>query len=45
MNLEQSLAYIADDELVEATPKTVRLRKRTLDANRRKKESRLKKAG
>ncbi|MBC6405216.1 MAG: translational GTPase TypA [Rhodospirillales bacterium] len=44
MSLEQSLAYIADDELVEATPKTVRLRKRTLDANRRKKESRLRQA-
>ncbi len=45
MSLEQSLAYIADDELVEVTPKTIRLRKRTLDTHQRKKESRLQKAG
>ena len=45
MSLEQALAYIADDELVEVTPQTVRLRKRTLDANQRKKEGRLAKAG
>jgi len=44
MSLEQALAYIADDELVEITPQTIRLRKRTLDANQRKKESRLAKA-
>src|SRR3546814_2982516 len=31
MSLEQALAYIADDELVEVTPKSVRLRKRLLD--------------
>ncbi|MEO1092736.1 MAG: translational GTPase TypA [Pseudomonadota bacterium] len=37
MALEQALAYIADDELVEVTPKTIRLRKRHLDANARKK--------
>ncbi len=45
LSLEQSLAYIADDELVEVTPKSIRLRKRTLDPNQRKKESRLQKAG
>ncbi|GAB5467643.1 MAG: translational GTPase TypA [Rhodospirillales bacterium] len=45
MSLEQALAYIAEDELVEVTPKTVRLRKRTLDTHQRKKESRLQKAG
>ncbi len=45
MSLEQSLAYIADDELVEVTPKSIRLRKRTLDTHQRKKESRLQKAG
>ncbi len=37
MSLEQSLEYIADDELVEITPKSIRLRKRYLDANERKK--------
>src|SRR3546814_13864921 len=31
MSLEQALAYIADDALVEVTPKSVRLRKRLLD--------------
>jgi len=41
MSLEQALSYIADDELVEVTPKTIRLRKRQLDSNERKKESRL----
>ncbi len=37
MSLEQCLEYIADDELVEVTPKTIRLRKKILDANERKK--------
>ena len=36
MTLEKSLAYIADDELVEVTPKTIRLRKIHLDPNVRK---------
>jgi GTP-binding protein len=36
MPLEKALAYIADDELVEVTPKTIRLRKRYLDPNMRK---------
>ncbi len=40
MTLEKSLAYIADDELVEVTPKSIRLRKRLLDANERKREER-----
>lgn len=40
MSLEQALAYIQDDELVEVTPKTVRLRKRWLDPNERKRRSR-----
>ena len=31
MTLEQAIAYIADDELVEVTPKAIRLRKRHLD--------------
>jgi len=40
MTLEKALAYIADDELVEVTPKSIRLRKRLLDANERKREER-----
>ncbi len=37
LSLEQALEYIADDELVEITPESIRLRKRYLDANDRKK--------
>jgi GTP-binding protein len=40
MSLEQAIAYIQDDELVEVTPKSVRLRKLYLDPNERKKMSR-----
>jgi GTP-binding protein len=40
MILERSLAYIQDDELVEVTPKSIRLRKRHLDPNDRKKAER-----
>lgn len=40
MSLEESIAYIEDDELVEVTPKTVRMRKRFLDPNERKRQSR-----
>jgi GTP-binding protein len=36
MTLEKSLAYITDDELVEVTPKSIRLRKIHLDPNTRK---------
>jgi len=36
MSLEQALEFINDDELVEATPEAVRLRKKVLAANRRK---------
>jgi GTP-binding protein len=36
MTLEKSLAYIQDDELVEVTPKSIRLRKIHLDPNDRK---------
>ena len=38
-SLEQALAYIGDDELVEVTPRSIRLRKRQLDANERRKEA------
>lgn len=37
MSLEQAIAYIEDDELVEVTPSAVRLRKRYLDPHERKK--------
>src|SRR5262249_31430653 len=40
MRLERALAYSADDELVEVTPKSIRLRKRHLDPNERKKAER-----
>ena len=40
MTLERALAYIADTELVEVTPKSIRLRKRHLDPNERKKAER-----
>lgn len=40
MSLEQAIAYIQDDELVEVTPKSIRLRKMYLDSNERKKMSR-----
>ena len=39
MSLEQALAYIDDDELVEVTPKAIRLRKRLLDPHARKRAS------
>ncbi len=40
MTLEKALAYIEDDELVEVTPSSIRLRKKLLDENDRKKEER-----
>ncbi|HIC29565.1 MAG TPA: translational GTPase TypA, partial [Rhodospirillales bacterium] len=40
MSLEQSLAYIQDDELVEVTPKHIRLRKRFLNPHDRKRIAR-----
>src|SRR5580765_6833070 len=39
LNLEQAIECIADDEFVEITPKSLRLRKKTLQANKRKKSS------
>ena len=42
MPLERALSYIQDDELVEITPKSIRLRKRWLDPNERKKRERAK---
>ena len=40
MSLEQAIAYIEDDELVEITPSAIRLRKRHLDPNARKRADR-----
>jgi GTP-binding protein len=39
-SLEEAIAYIDDDELVEVTPKIIRLRKRELDPHERKRASR-----
>jgi len=44
MTLEKALAYIEDDELVEVTPKSIRLRKKLLDENERRKAERQKEA-
>lgn len=40
MSLEQAIAYVEDDELVEVTPSAVRLRKRFLDPHERKRNER-----
>ena len=45
MTLERALSYISDDELVEVTPKAIRLRKKLLDPNDRKRDSRRLAAG
>jgi GTP-binding protein len=39
LNLEQAIEFIADDEFVEVTPKALRLRKKVLQSNKRKKSS------
>jgi GTP-binding protein len=44
MTLERAMSYITDDELVEVTPKSIRLRKRWLDPNVRKRMERSKEA-
>ena len=46
LSLEQAIEFIADDELIEVTPKNIRLRKRILNTESRlKAESKLKKTG
>jgi len=40
LSLEKAMSYIQDDELVEVTPDSIRLRKRWLDPNERKKKER-----
>jgi GTP-binding protein len=44
MSLEKALAYVGEDELVEVTPKSIRLRKAILDPHERKRVSRAKEA-
>jgi GTP-binding protein len=44
-SLEQALDYIEDDELLEITPKNIRMRKKKLDANSRKQDEKSRKAG
>jgi GTP-binding protein len=44
MTLERALAWIQDDELVEVTPKSIRLRKTVLDPNQRKRSEKSKEA-
>ncbi|KQX38841.1 GTP-binding protein TypA [Devosia sp. Root436] len=44
LTLEQSIGYIADDEYVEVTPKSIRLRKMWLDPNDRKRNMRAQKS-
>ncbi|WP_415182649.1 translational GTPase TypA [Phaeovulum sp.] len=39
LSLEESISYIDDDELVEVTPKNIRLRKRFLDPHERKRQA------
>jgi len=45
MTLEMALEFIEEDELVEATPDAVRIRKRLLDSNARKQAARREAAG
>ena len=45
MSLEDAIAYVADDELLEVTPSSLRLRKGLLDPHARKKAERKKEAG
>ena len=43
MSLEQVLGYLNDDELAEITPASIRLRKRHLDENKRKRAAKTQK--
>ncbi len=45
LTLERALDFIADDELIEVTPAALRLRKRELDASRRRKAARARRSG
>jgi GTP-binding protein len=39
LNLEQAIEFIADDEFVEITPKSLRLRKKILQSSKRKRRA------
>ena len=39
LTLEQAIEFVADDEMVEVTPKSLRLRKKILQSNRRPKKN------
>ena len=39
MSLDRCIEFIDDDELIEVTPKSIRMRKRELNKNKRKKEN------
>ncbi|MGH7011317.1 MAG: hypothetical protein ACREEX_10820, partial [Caulobacteraceae bacterium] len=41
LSLEEAIAWIAEEELVEATPTAIRLRKRIIDPNLRRRAERL----
>ena len=43
LSVEDLISYMNDDEVIEVTPKSVRLRKKTLDAGERAREARAKK--
>ena len=43
LSLEEALEFIEDDELIEVTPKTIRIRKKILDTNKRYKSKNTKK--
>ena len=45
LNLEQAIEFIADDEFVEVTPRSLRLRKKTLQSNRRPRKGAVPAAG
>jgi GTP-binding protein len=45
MTLEQAIAWLDDDELVEVTPAAIRIRKQYLDPNDRKRHAKAKAAG
>ena len=42
LNLEQAIEFVRDDELVEVTPQSIRLRKKILEANKRPRKYRKK---
>ncbi len=45
MSLDEAMEYIAEDELVEVTPKGIRLRKKIIDTDMRQKQAKRSKVG